>query len=366
MLSLERQASKSVVRIAAVVLAVTFGLTIGSIVRAVPPSSKDTLTVTGLDALNAGTPDHTGSVYTYAYCLPSGSTVLDTIPVRFVITNGNTAGGSYSLSITKTPAVSGLDLSDVTGVTVLDDGVAVQRNIVLSVSGLADGTYEYVLLVGPSSYSSALSGLDTSIHIQITIGGACDPAPSGPDCLLTSSTFAPLTDCAGNEVKSNTGGTFAIVTNAKNKIVSTNPGSFYYNLIWKNNTGSDKVVQIGFDPTNLIPQGANAIHAYTFNGSGFTKSATNFDLVNQDGTPCGTLGPCTILVADGDVLWATWHGQYGEITKAVTDQLSACAETCTSTSSISVTGTLTDVTTSLHTSIGSCTASACGYVKKSN
>jgi hypothetical protein len=55
------------------------------------------------------------------------------------------------------------------------------------------------------------------------------------------------------------------------------------------------------------------VHAKTFNTSGFTQDLDAFDMVNQDGTPCGPYGPCTINVGQGESLWVTWHLEYSNV-----------------------------------------------------
>jgi hypothetical protein len=177
-----------------------------------------------------------------------------------------------------------------------------------------------------------------------------------------------LTDCSGADVTTNLGGTFAIVPNAKGKIVATNPGQFYYNLIWTNPGGS-QAVTINLSAINLAPQGANAVHALTFNSSGFTQDASAFDMVNEDGTPCGPSGPCTINVATGETLWVTWHLEYNQIGMSSADvplRGTVCPEgsstpSCSGRNAVSATGT---VNSSSGAQLFTCTVYACGYLKR--
>jgi hypothetical protein len=61
-----------------------------------------------------------------------------------------------------------------------------------------------------------------------------------------------------------TNGRFVIVVNKKNIEVATNPGQFYYNIVWTNSTGFDQVVEVTFARTGVIPNGAQAIHGEVF------------------------------------------------------------------------------------------------------
>jgi len=157
------------------------------------------------------------------------------------------------------------------------------------------------------------------------------------------------------------------VANHQGRIVSTNPGQFYYNMIWTNNAATPEAVTINLAANNLVPMGANSVHAMTFNSGGFTQNASSFDMVNTNGVPCGPSGPCTITVAAGDTLWVTWHLQYGPIgtsANGLPDWGTVCpnptgASACDGQSAISATGTLTNSSSTLYT----CTASACGYLK---
>ena len=329
---------------------------------AAPP--KDTLVATPQTTLGGVTPtvNPSDKNWHYAWCVGSGSGVTDNIPVNVSVTDTASATGPYAISFSKSGGPLSGSITLPANFNVNDDSAVVTKNIILSTGVLADGTYNNIIQV--SGPSGQLINSPTIIHIQITVGSSCT-TPNTVSCLLTSSSFLNLTDCSLADVTGNTGGTFPIVTNNKNIIVATNPGSFYYNLFWTNTSGTSKTVKIEFQGNNVIPQGANSVHAYTFSTSGFTKNQTNFDLVNQDGTPCGPFGPCTITVAAGDTLWATWHVQYSQIGTSASGLPSACSTTCSGRSQITAEGILTDVTDPNNpVAIGNCTATACGYLKK--
>jgi hypothetical protein len=333
--------------------------------------SKDTLTVSAGSATTLTGPTVVGANFDYVYTLPcSPSAFSDQIPVTLTVANGNTAGDSYTIgtsgdigvSFTGDPGiVSAASLDSSSATSVSDDGTSVTIYIDINASSLTNSTYELNVLIQPSaSLNSKLSGPNpNNIHVQLTVTpGSCVP---NPNCFLTDSEFDLLTDCSGASVTSSMGGTFAVVANHHNVIVSTNPGEFYYNMLWAN-TGStpETVVFTPANPVNASPVGANAVHALTFDSTTFTQNLSNFDMVNQDGTPCGPVGPCTITVPAGNILWVTWHFEYSRIGMPAAGLSTSCSGTCSALASIGVTGTLTlpDLTP-----VATCSASACGYLK---
>ncbi len=327
---------------------------------------KDTLTVSAQTSQNGVTPIIPGNApneWFYAYCVAHGGSLSDTLPVNFTVSDTDgISGDMYTISLTAngSPSLKNAIMLP-PNFSIQDDGSTTTQNIQISNFSAPDGNYAVTIHISSNDPNKLNIPVD-NIHIQVSVGGACNP---GPSCFLTDSEFDLLTDCSGNAVAGNSGGTFAIVTNSKGYVVSTNPGQFYYNMIWQNTTGSDQTVTVKFDATNLIPMGANSVHALVFDSSGFTEDLSSFDMVNQNGTPCGQWGPCTITVPAGQILWVTWHLTYKYIGyKASTLNLpNTCSESCTINSNpkgfISATGTLTYDSTSLG-----CTATACGYLKK--
>ncbi len=235
------------------------------------------------------------------------------------------------------------------GFSISDNNVAQTDNIVVSTGVLADGVYNLNVQIQGTPSSQVQLSHDT-IHIQVLVGAGCSHS-----CFFTDSSFNLLTDCGGNPVSDSSGGTFAIVGNARGRVVATNPGQFYYNLIWTN-PGSTQTVTINLSATNLLPQGANAVHAMIFNSSGFVADLSNWDMVNENGTPCGPSGPCSVSVPAGNVLWVTWHLTYAGIGSPSAGISSACPGNIT----ISATGTLTDNSSA---TLYTCTTTATGYLK---
>jgi hypothetical protein len=331
-------------------------------------SKKDTLDVTAKTSNGGVTPTvpgHAPNQWFYAYCLPSGGSLTDSFPVDFKVTNTNTTSPeSYTIHLDTvgTPAIR--DNTTVPAdFSISDDGSTTTKSISISTGVLADGEYAVQIQLKTDPPGKLIVPHDT-IHVHVIVGAAC----SVGSCFLTDSDFNFLTDCSGADVTTNSGGTFAIVPNAKGKIVATNPGQFYYNLIWPN-PGGDQAVTINLSANNLAPQGANAVHALTFNSSGFTLDLSAFDMVNQDGTPCGPSGPCTITVGAGEVLWVTWHLEYDQIgtpSIGILDrgrvcQVGSSTPSCSGRNAVSASGT---VNSSSGATLFTCTASACGYLKR--
>jgi hypothetical protein len=288
----------------------------------------------------------------YAFCLPTGGSLNQTFPLQFQLNDANgTSGESASVSFNAVGSLSG-STTPPAGFNISDNSTPQNTSFTVATGSLADGQYSVNLQISATPNNKVSFSHDT-IHIQVTVGSGC--IDSKPSCFFTSSEFDLLTDCSGAYVTGNSGGTFQIVA-PKGKINATNPGQFYYNMIWTNQ-GDTQAVTIDFSATNLNPQGANAVHALVFDSSGFTTDASNFDMVNGDGTPCGPSGPCTISVGAGKTLWVTWHLQYA----GIGGSSSGISYSCPGNVEISATGTLKD---SLGNTIGSCTATATGYLKK--
>ena len=127
--------------------------------------------------------------------------------------------------------------------------------------------------------------------------------------------------------------------------------------------GHHPVFRIGHDRERPAVAGghegsaANAVHAMVFNSEGFVVDVNNWDMVNQDGTPCGPNGPCTITVDAGMVLWVTWHLTF----QGIGSPSAGISDTCPGNVTISATGTLKD---SSGGTLATCTATATGYLKK--
>ncbi len=314
-------------------------------------AAKDTLVVTALPSTNPSptvTPVLVGSgggSSNYFYIFSSSACIVTrTFPVQFDLNNSD-PGYSGGATISFGAGGSLKNYVTLPADFLISEGQSTTKDIVLSTPCLDPGDYnaEVQVAVDPNRYVKIEHA---QIHIRLRIGNP------GPKCYFTDSSYNLLTDCSGNPVQDN--GTFAIVVSARGKVAATNPGQFYYNLIWTN-PGPDAQVTINLTKSaTLNTKGANSVHALTFGASGFVEDFSSWEMVNQDGTPCGPSGPCTVLVKQGETLWVTWHLEYAGIGGPL-PTLAACPGDV----AIWATGTLMDGSMQL----AQCTAHATGYLK---
>ncbi len=117
-----------------------------------------------------------------------------------------------------------------------------------------------------------------------------------------------------------------IVANRRQIEVTTNPGQFYYNLIWFNTTGATQTVSVNFTRTGVIPHGTQAIHAAVFNSYLNPLTPADFALANANGIP---EGPDDLVdgsaVPAGSSLLVNYHLEWIDIGNTVPP---ACAGSC--------------------------------------
>jgi translation initiation factor IF-1 len=325
---------------------------------AVPP--KDTLTTTAKTSSNGKAPGEVGSNWLYYYELPCNSTFSDTLHVELVINNtADPSGETYNIGFSKNgnPELSGTATTLPANFSLADNGISVTKDIAITTGTLAQG--EYVLNISIDTQPGALTEiLPKDIQLKIHVN-ECDA--SVPACFFTDSNGNFLTDCDGALVSTNEGGTFILVNKKNGMIVATNPGQFYYNYIWTNDGDAvDVQVQLG-NLLNLVPHGANAVHAYTFDTSGFTQDLEAFNMVNNDGMPCGPSGPCTINIGEDETLWVTWHLEYSGIGLSKPEAGNSCE---VANEVIGAAARLVDANDTDTVVAGQCSSSATGYNKR--
>jgi hypothetical protein len=269
-----------------------------------PP--KDTVNVLAGTDTTGFTPNQNGAgEWTYASSIPAGQAVADSIPVQFTLqdTNNTSGDGPYAVSLNAVGQIASAISFDTSSFTMVDGNV-VTHWVYINTASLVAGDYTANVQVQATPQSSVAVSHGT-LHLHIHVVDPGDP----PACYISDSAGLKLLDCGGQAVA--TGGEYLIVTNAKKVITATNPGQFYYNLVWQNNTGSDVTfTSLGLSGTNVVPAGANSVHVLIYNGSQFTSS---FDDVNTNGTPCGQSGTtckAPITVPAGQTMWLTWHVAY--------------------------------------------------------
>jgi hypothetical protein len=270
---------------------------------AAPP--KDNLVITGLTDTNGFTPTLQGnsSQYFYAATIPANTVFANTIPIQFDLndTDGQ-AGELYTVTFNAAGQAEIAISFDLSSFDMTDPSSATHYAYIHT-EYLPAGDYHANVQIN----ATPANGVDVThgtLHLLIHVV----EVNAAPHCYVTDSSGLLLSDCSGNEVY--TGGEFLLVANQK-KITATNPGQFYFNFLWTNETGSDVTfTSLGLNGNNVVPQGANSVHVLIYNASSFTAS---FDDVNRNGIACGTTGSVcksAITVPAGETLWLTWHVSY--------------------------------------------------------
>ena len=332
-------------------------------VFAAPPPSVSVVVDAGISTGASGpvTPTHPGSSdqWFYDYTINAGLSITDTIPLHICVTTLNAGWSSLTLQI-------GLD-----GQAGNLPGVTLPSNQTFAVDGCTDvnvdlntgpltttGNYQKNILIKTDSSTPGNTHVDFvggHIHIRVHVRDN----NSTITCFTTDSNFSYLLDCSGNEVNGpGDDGRFIIVTNAKKIEVATNPGQFYYNVLWDNTTNYNQTVNVGFLRAGVKSHGTQAIHAKVFPPSpALVIDAATFDQVNN-AIPSGHDDALeSIVVPAGWTLWVDYHLTWTGIGALVPP---TCATNCLAADQLfRVTAT---VSGSGITS-ASCEAGATGYKK---
>ena len=327
-------------------------------------------------------PATNGNSTFYVFTVPDGGSLTDGIPVQFCITGeqntnwasfqvqvgqigngGNLPGvtlpGNVTFTSAETIPASNLPVCKTatininTGPLFLTDPNAAQQFVKnLNISDVTP-----LPATGSSKPAVHWSG-STEIHIRVLVNPATGQKIS---CFITDSSGSFLTACDGSVVdqSGSDDGRFAIVANKKNPPleVSTNPGQFYYNVLYYNSGSAPITVDVLFSRSAVSPKGTQAIHAALFSPpfSGVTQDG--FNDVNDaipEGTDDQVLG---VTIPSGWTMWVDYHLQWDGLGFPVP---SNCATECPKANqAFSVTGTVTE--TGGHSE--TCTAGARGYKK---
>lgn len=318
-------------------------------------------TVTALESTGGVVPDQMGQAdsWFYAYAISPNSSISDTLPIEVCITT--VRSGWSSIEVEFRPVGIGGNLPGVTlgSFTAFSSGTdgCVTGYIYLDTGPLAAGEYAYnvnVRVKDSNPSNTSVSGLPGTIHIRVTSGESIS-------CFITDGDFNFLLDCAGNQVTSGTDGRFGIIVGGppqNRRMQATDPGQFYYNVLWTNNTGSDQTVRVDLVRDGVNPQGAQAIHALLF-PSFPDLSWANFDAVN-DGIPSGADDTLEcVTVPAGWTLWLTYHLEWAGKGQPPPNDLATTCETANQDWTVEATVSGCDS----QGSLGVCTAGAKGYKK---
>jgi hypothetical protein len=315
--------------------------------QAAPPPSTilnvtpETSALMGINPLQPAQPANT---YFYQYAVTDGANITDSIPVQLCLgtstgtwtsfnvsfsnANGNLAGvtmpGGTTFIQTDTCKTVNIDINTGT-LTLADHAVAEERKANINIQ--------------PKDKNPNNLNVNTfpTIHISVKVS----PAENDTSCFTTNSEGNLLAACNGSAVTASgsDAGRFAITANKQKNIeVSTNPGQFYYNILWTNKTGAQQVVNVNFAGTGAVAKGANAVHAYAFPAPFSGVSQADFQAVN-DGIPGGSDGSIeNITVPAGWTLWANYHVEWAGLGNVVPTGI---AITCDSANQYqSMTGTI--------------------------
>jgi hypothetical protein len=301
---------------------------------AAPPRVEMNITTGPLTVPGNIPGDTTGDAVHYAYSIVEGTSIVDSIPVRMCMTSQTGTWSSFDIH------VGVLGIGNLPGVTLPGDttftydgtlqckSVSMQLNTGI----LSAGNYAVNVNMtapqaaqNPGNLQVSLNEGTQTVHIKVAVFKPTDTV----SCFLTDSEGNFLNDCAGVPANqsASSNGRFAIVVNKKNLEVATNPGQFYYNIIWRNTTAAGQYVSASFARTGVGPKGAQALHAWVTNGYLSTITPTEFDTTNEIGIPGGSddlIGP--VYVPAGSSLVVTYHLEWLGIGAAAPAN---CASTCT-------------------------------------
>lgn len=306
-------------------------------------------------------PSNPANTYEYVYTVTDGASIIDSIPVTLCPGSSTGAWTSYNVSFgDANGSLAGVSVPSDAAITMASSCATVNIDINTGALTLANSVTPELRVaninIQPKNKAPNNLNLNTfpNIHIRANIA----PAENDTSCFTTDSEGNLLASCDGTPVtvSGSNSGRFAITANAKKNVeVSTNPGQFYYNILWTNKTGVTQQVNVTFAGTGAIAKGANAIHANAFPPSFSGVSQADFQTVN-DGIPGGSDGLIqNVSVPAGWTLWANYHVEWSGLGNSVP---AGIATACGSANQIlSITGSISGGVDR------ECTTGAMGYKK---
>jgi len=324
---------------------------------AAPPTNV-TVTVTPQNSTGGVIPTLNGQNYFYDYEIAAGLQIEDSLPIQICAAITQAGDGlGFPFDIKFGPNGAGGNLPGVTKPATITFNLAGCQTVYIAIDtdALAAGNYnEHITIADDDAPSRTTVNVDNkNVHIRAKLTAA-----KATTCFFTDSEFEFLLDCAGNMVTTGTDGRFSIVTNKKGIQVATNPGQFYYNILWTNTTGEDRTIKVNMARAGVRPQGAQAIHAKVF-PSFPVVDATAFAAVN-DAIPSGADDNLeNVVVPNGWTVWVSYHVEWATLGSLIS---ATSATTCSEANqTFAVLGTVREAVT--NTPLGSCSAGAAGYRK---
>jgi len=333
-------------------------------------------------------PTPPGNIYEYFFAKAYGGSLAETIPVEIcLISVSNPNGWTWDDTVevqAPTPGIAGVSVSPsswafdensavrkaATYPNASDDPACQPGTVTIATGALTPGGFLPQTLTSNIHFKMSGTGtsnnpdpgkgktvstLDDPNSIKIKVEVTEALPTNRVSCYMTNSEGDALQKCNGalaNE-SGEVDGTFAIVANKKGKAVATNPGQFYYNLLWNNDTGSAQTISVSIAKTGLVPHGAQAVHWLLIPTSSGVD-LDDFDAVNM-GNPAGTSGQIdNIVVPNGDTLYVTYHLEWSGV--------GATAPTCGACGNVlNVPVTVTGTVTGSFGSPNVCTSGALGF-----
>lgn len=279
----------------------------------------------------------------YSYTINDGQAVSDTIPVQICMTAYETGWTSIAFTFgTPSAGLPGVTVSANQTFSALTSGSPTPTpdcrsgSISIATGALASGpigtSYVSNITFGETGHNPTgtanrpnLNFVDIKkIQIKVTVL----PVTSNVSCFLTDSDGNFLTDCSGVPVdeSASDAGRFALVVNKRGTQVASNPGQFYYNLVWWNKTGTQQTVDVDIARDGVVPHGQQALHAAVFNGYLEPLTPGEFAAANANGIPEGHDDQVTgVQVPAGASLLVTYHLEWAGLGQPVPGD---CATTC--------------------------------------
>jgi hypothetical protein len=337
-------------------------------------------------------PNPNADPYKYEFSIPSGGALLETIPILVCLVSVDNPGGftwtdtvavdnitsgvpgtitvnPMTWTFTETSPVRDSDAypnpsndpACKSGTVTIDTGTQTNNGAVdiVYTSNITFKTQDGTSSNPTNGKGKVTDSLDKPDHFQIKLTVTPTALGDRISCYITDSEGNVLQKCDGTPANESgeTDGTFAIVANKKGKAVATNPGQFYYNLFWENDTGSAQTVTVSFALSGLMSNGTQALHWLTFPTIGGVN-LNDFNAVIE-GNPAGANGPISnIEVPANHTLYVTYHLEWVGLGSNVGDY-GSCGEA--NNTPVSLTGT---VSGSFSGSPDTCMAGALGYNKK--
>lgn len=350
--------SKMLFSFLAMALAVVPVSALAAQVSATVNVTPETSTTLGIIPVHPAQPANS---YFYDYNVTDGGSIVDSVPVELCLNQSTGIWSTFNVTFHEASgSLPGVTVPVATAFIPTSTCTTVIIDINTGALKLTDPTVPetFVANINIQPKDKSPSNLSVNTFPTIHIRASVAPAEKDTSCFITDGNGNLLATCDGSTVTASgsDAGRFSINVNSRKNIeVSTDPGQFYYNILWENKTGAAKTVSVNFAGTDVIVKGAQAIHAYAFPPSFSGVTQADFQLVNE-GIPGGSAGTIpNITVPAGWTLWANYHVEWSGIGSTVPEGIATICDTANQL--LSITGTISGGVER------TCTAGAKGFKK---